>query len=102
MSLPDTHLLLLERHFHALIRERAGDLITDDLLLPSLADLSESPDGSVWFPVPGMYGGFSYRRVGEGESLMLMVESWCRIVGGSGERHEVTAEGYRLVESGFV
>ena len=96
------HIAPLERHFHALIRERAGDLITDDLLLPSLADFFESPDRTVWFPVPGMYGGFNCRLVGEEESLMLMVESWCRIVEGSGERHEVTAEGYRLVESGFV
>jgi len=101
MSLSDNH-LLLERHFHALIRKRAGDLITDDLLLPSLADIADARDHPAWFPVPGMYGGFRCWLVGEGADSMLMVESWCRIVGGSGERHEVTADGYRLVESGFV
>lgn len=29
-------------------------------------------------------------------------ESWCRVVGGSGQRHEITSEGGRLVEEAFV
>lgn len=98
----DHPLAPLEHHFHALIRERAGDLITGDLILPSLADLADAPDRTAWFPVPGMYGGFSYRLAGEEEAPMLIVENWCRVVEGSGERHEVTGEGYRLVEKGFV
>lgn len=92
------HLLVpLERHFHALIRERAGDLLTDDLVLPSLAGIADAPDRTAWFPVPGMYGGFSYRLAEGGETPMLVVESWCRIVEGSDERHEVTGEGYRRI-----
>lgn len=102
MSILDNHLILLESGFHALIRERADDLITEDLLLPSLTDIADARDHPAWFPVPGMYGGFRYRLVGEGAGSMLVVESWCRIVEGSGERHEVTADGYRLVEQGFV
>jgi hypothetical protein len=49
-----------------------------------------------------MCGGFSYWLEGEGEQTKLITESWCRVVGGSGQRHEVTAEGSRLVEEGFV
>ena len=32
----------------------------------------------------------------------LVAESWCRVVGGSGQRHEITPAGSRLVEEGFV
>jgi hypothetical protein len=49
-----------------------------------------------------MYGGFSYRLEGEGERAKLVTESWCRIVGGSGQRHEITAQGSKLVDTGFV
>ena len=52
--------------------------------------------------MPGMYGGFSYRWEGMGKRARLVVESWCRVVEGSGQRHEITAEGSRLVEEGFV
>jgi hypothetical protein len=56
----------------------------------------------MWFAVPGMYGGFSYRLETEGEESRLISESWCRVVGGSGERHEINAFGSRLVDEGFV
>jgi hypothetical protein len=56
----------------------------------------------MWFPVPGMYGGFSYRLEAAGVEAKLVSESWSRVVGGSGQRHEVTSEGSRLVEEGFV
>lgn len=56
----------------------------------------------MWFPVPGMYGGFSYRLESIGVDAKLMAESWGRVVGGSGQRHEITSEGSRLVEEGFV
>jgi len=56
----------------------------------------------MWFPVPGMYGGFSYRLVSIGVDAKLVSESWCRVVDGSGQRHEITSEGGRLVEEGFV
>lgn len=55
-----------------------------------------------WFPIPGMYGGFSYWLKGEGEDIKLITESWCRVWGGSGQRHEITATGSQLVEVGFV
>jgi hypothetical protein len=49
-----------------------------------------------------MYGGFSYRLASSGADAKLISESWCRVVGGSGQRHEITSEGSRLVEEGFV
>jgi hypothetical protein len=56
----------------------------------------------MWFPVPGMYGGFSYHLETTGVDAKLVVESWSRVVCGSGQRHEITSEGSRLVEEKFV
>lgn len=91
----------LERAFHALIRARLAKIGIDapgDF--PKLSGALPAENAPAWFPVAGMYGGFSYwgRREGGG----LTVESWSRVVEGSGERHDVTADGHVLVERGFV
>lgn len=97
--LPAETMRSMQRHFHALIHERAGDLITDQRLrLPELETLTEQRNPASWFTVPGMYGGFSYRL----EQAQLIVESWFRVVGGSGQRHVVDEHGARLVAEGFV
>jgi hypothetical protein len=49
-----------------------------------------------------MYGGFSYRLEKRGPELRLVAESWCRVVGGSGMRHIVTAFQAVLDAEGFV
>ena len=68
------------------------------LRYPPVAILHEVPGQHVWFPGPGMYGGFDIRlRQG-----YLDVRSWCRIVGGSGQAHLITHEGAVLVDEGFV
>jgi hypothetical protein len=67
--------------------------------LPPLLEL-ETPQ--MWFPVPGMYGGFSYRLASTGLDAMLISESWSRVVGGSGQRHEIDSKDSRLVDEGFV
>ena len=72
------------------------------LRYPPVEILHEVPGQRLWFPVPGMYGGFSYRLESAGVEAKLLSESWCRVVGGSGQRHEITSEGSRLVEEGFV
>ncbi len=60
--------------------------------------MHEIPDRRIWFPVPGMHGGFNiHLRDG-----YLDVASWCRVVGFSGQRHVITEEGTTLVEQGFV
>jgi hypothetical protein len=48
-----------------------------------------------------MCGGFSYRIELERE-LCLIAESWCRVAGGSGQRHAITTNEVRLLEEGFV
>jgi hypothetical protein len=68
------------------------------LRYPPVAILHEMPGRHVWFPVPGMYGGFDIKlRQG-----YLDVKSWCRIAGGSGQAHLITHEGALLVDEGFV
>ena len=57
------------------------------------------------YPVPGMYGGFYNTCLGKDESSggswYLTCESWCRVAGGSGQRHRITAEATVLTEDGF-
>ena len=96
-------LLKIQAHFHAVIRARIDRQLPDHgLRLPELEPLLELDRPHMWFPVPGMYGGFSYRLESPGVEAKLVSESWCRVVDGSGQRHEITSEGSRLVEEGFV
>jgi hypothetical protein len=45
-----------------------------------------------------MYGGFDIQL----RDGYLEVTSWCRVVGGSGQRHVITEDGATLVDRGFV
>jgi hypothetical protein len=102
-EIPNEVLLAIQKNFHAVIRERAGKLVDEhQLTLPELAPLLTSDEQETWFDVPGMYGGFNYWLEGEGEDVVLITESWCRVVDGSGRRHKITADGSELVEEGFV
>lgn len=98
-------LTAVQHHFHTVIRGRASDLVRKNALrLPELGPLLElsSEAEPIWFAVPGMYGGFSYRmRMDESEPVLIS-ESWCRVVSGSGQRHEIIATGSRLIDEGFV
>jgi hypothetical protein len=96
-------LLKIQAHFHAVIRRRTDKEVQEHRLrLPELEPLLEFDDLRVWFPVPGMYGGFAYRLVADGVEAKLVSESWSRVVEGSGERHAITSAGSQLVEKGFV
>jgi hypothetical protein len=102
-QVPENTLKAIERHFHDLIRERAGKLIAQhNLALPELTSQLAAAESKTGFPIPGMYGGFSYWLEGDGDQTKLVTESWCRVVEGSGQRHEITAMGSRLVAEGFV
>jgi hypothetical protein len=102
-QIPEQILLKIQQHFHEVIRERAGRLIDEQgLELPELTPLLHSKESKAWFPIPGMYGGFSYWLEGEGEQVKLITESWSRVVDGSGQRHEITARESKLVDEGFV
>lgn len=96
-------LLKIQQHFHDVIRGRIRELDhADTLRLPELEPLLEFKEAKAWFAVPGMYGGFHYWLEAEGVEAKLIAESWCRVAGGSGQRHEVTCAGSRLTDEGFV
>jgi hypothetical protein len=100
---PTGVLMKIQTHFHAVIRGRAEGLVTGQALpLPELEVLLELEEPRIWFPVPGMYGGFSYWLERDGADARLVAESWCRVAGGSGQRHQITSGGSRLVDEGFV
>jgi hypothetical protein len=72
--------------------------LRETLRYPPVEVLHETAGERVWFPVPEMYGGFAVRLM----RGYLYVESWIRVVGGSGQAHVITHEGVVLVEEGFV
>ena len=87
-----------DHHLDALVRERTASL--DPVVHRPVATEVVALDGldSLWFAYPGMYGGFSISV----HRARLHVESWCRVVGGSGQAHVITEGGCVLVEDGFV
>ena len=98
-----TDLEKVQAHFHTLIRSRAGDGIDDQASsLPKLSKDGESEEEPGWFPVDGMDGGFKYWWDASAARLRLMSESWSRKVAGSGQLHEITPAGARLLGEGFV
>jgi hypothetical protein len=100
---PHGVLLKIQANFHEVIRGRAEELVQEhSLRLPELEPLLELDRPHMWFPVPGMYGGFSYWLDATGVETKLVSESWCRLADGSGQRHEISSEGSQLVEEGFV
>ncbi|MGK5443253.1 hypothetical protein ACSNN7_15760 [Micromonospora sp. URMC 105] len=103
IDVPDHELRPIQELFHGLIRARAGKLVDEHRLrLPELEVLLETPGGASGFSVPGMHGGFTFALVVEDGRARLTTESWSRVVGGSGQRHQITADGVTLIEEGFV
>lgn len=91
----------LEAQLWAVMVGRVHDLCRGSRLRPpQLGPLLEYPDAVMWCTVPGMYGGFGIRFGPVGDELS--VESWCRVSGGSGQRHRIRPDGFELVEEGFV
>jgi hypothetical protein len=101
--IPQATLLSIQRHFHAVIRGRAGALLHEHhVTLPDLTHHLASGNPKAWLPIPGMYGGFRYFFAHGGDRALLVSDSWCRIAGGSGQAHHITVLGSTLVEEGFV
>ena len=103
-SLTPEHIGALDRHLTGVIDGRIRGVLYDGrdprkvLRYPPVAILHEVPGQHVWFPVPGMYGGFDITL----RQDFLDVKSWCRVVGGSGQAHVITTAGAILVDEGFV
>lgn len=97
-------LQIIQEYFHNLILERNkrnhNFLADKNKNLPTIT--KEIIGKKEWYAVPGMYGGFSYQLTENNGKPLLISESWCRVVGGSGQRHEITIGGCILVEEGFV
>jgi hypothetical protein len=94
----------LNKHLADVIDSRIRGVLFDRrdprtvLRYPPVEILHEVRGRRVWFPVPGMYGGFDITL----RQDSLDVKSWCRVVGGSGRVHLVTPAGAILVDEGFV
>lgn len=85
-------------HLRELVEGRIRPQLTVNLRHVQTEVLAEEGVDKLWFPVPGMYGGFSLVI----SRSRLHVESWCRVVGGSGQAHVITEHGAVLVDEGFV
>lgn len=85
----------LDRRFHAAIRQHVPRLVAP-LRLPQLEPLLEMERDSVFFPVPGMYGGFIYWLEDEGDYPRLITGAWSRIVDGE-SRYEISPQDWSFV-----
>ena len=93
----------IQQHFHAVIRERADQHVQEHALrLPDLEPLLELAEPRLWFAVPGKYGGFHFWLDQIAGDPVLISESWCRVVEGSGPRHLISPYGSLLLAEGFV
>lgn len=98
-------LAAIEERFHDVINGRCERLKwakNPDRDMPRITEDLLGREEFEWFPVPGMYGGFAYGLTEGADGLTLTVESWCRVFGGSGQRHVITPNSTELVEVGFV
>jgi hypothetical protein len=93
----------LDGHLADVIDSRIRGVLYDGrdprqvLRYPPVEILHEVPGQRLWFPVPGMYGGFDITLMEE----FLDVQSWCRVAGGSGHEYLITTEGAILVAERF-
>jgi hypothetical protein len=89
----------LEYRLHRHIRDRLTGMLPDvHLRMPQIGPMIEETEPTMWFPVPGLYGGFSIALTGE---RVLTVKSWCRVVGGWAETWEITPASARAIEVGW-
>ncbi|MET9101774.1 ankyrin repeat domain-containing protein [Streptomyces antibioticus] len=81
----------LERHFHALLRDRTGRCFDQvEHLLPPLSPLTEGPAVQIVFTVVGMMGGFTYRL----DDDHVHVHGHSRMDFDAGQFYRVTPEGW--------
>jgi hypothetical protein len=96
-------LAIMQELLHGLVRAVSLCYPVDkDLRLPELSILTEFTDDALWFPIPGMYGGFNLWLEEREDEPVVITESWCRVVEGSGRRHRIGPFEVVLLEEGFV
>lgn len=93
---PDDVARTLDQHLRDVIDTRLAARL--QVRYPSVRILERLPGGTdLWFPVPGMVGGFQIALVDD----HIEVTSWSRVVEGSGQRHLISTGGSQLVAEGF-
>lgn len=70
--------------------------------LPKITNELSSLTEPEWIAIPGMYGGFSYGLIERDGKPLLVADSWVRVVGGSGQSHEITPSEVTIVAEGYV
>lgn len=70
--------------------------------LPKITNELSSLTEPEWIAIPGMYGGFSYGLIERDSKPLLVADSWVRVVGGSGQSHEITPSEVTIVAEGYV
>ena len=105
----DADLQAIQQNFYDLMHYRcrnAEDCIkwldSDEADLPKITNDLLSKNEPEWFPVSGMYGGFSYGLIDRDGKPVLITDSWVRIVGGSGQTHEITPTEVTITAEGYV
>ena len=92
-------LLRIQAHFHNVMRSEVEREITrGELRLPQLEPITELGDPEMWFPVPGMFGGFFYRLEDVGVGARLVVTSASKMEIGPGTKYEITSRGSRIMK----
>lgn len=97
-AIPTNHLEQLQEQLNHLILQRSSTFGITVAVFPKLTLPLPSLEKRAWFPVSGMYGGFAYWKDTTKQESALIVESWSRVVGGSGQRHLVLPSGVTLIE----
>ena len=103
ISFDKKDLLEIQTQFHTLIegaakrswnQPGAQQYLTENAdKLPQIVDDLLGFDDPRWFPVAGMYGGFSYTLSENEGKPVLRISSWSRVIDGSEQYHEITVDG---------
>lgn len=96
LTFPAAKLAAVEAGVHQVIRNREDIqhlLEGVTMRFPPLELLTETPGNELWFPIPGMYGGFHLQLGKVADEPICIVDSWVRVVEGSEERRLVSTGG---------
>lgn len=96
-------LVAVQGHFDDLVRSTVASYQgVESIAPPTLSKAEITSMERPYLAVDGMYGGFTYWLEETGGGKQLIVESWSRVIEGSGLRHSITPAGVTLLDRGFV